>query len=163
LLLAWPAQFAHAPPVVPHAEAAVPTTHVPELQQPPLQNCDDEQDVVHVVPLHAYPGGQSEVKRQLSVHCPLWQVAPPLQAYGEPQPPQLFTSLVKSTHAPLQRLKPLRQVSVQEPETHVGSALGTLVEQVTPHIPQLLVSLEVLTHAPPQRVGVDAGQPEAHA
>jgi hypothetical protein len=39
LLLAWPVQLVHAPPVVPQAEAAVPVTQVPdEEQQPPLQS-----------------------------------------------------------------------------------------------------------------------------
>jgi hypothetical protein len=75
----------------------------------------------------------------------------------------LFASLVKSTQAPLHRLNPVRHVIVQEPETHAGRALATLVEQNVPHTPQFLGSVVVSTQAPLQRVGVVAGQPDAHA
>jgi hypothetical protein len=75
----------------------------------------------------------------------------------------LFESVVKSTQAPLHRVNPLLQVIVQEPETHAGWALATLVEQTTLQVPQFFVSVEVLTQAPLQRVGVVAGQPDAHA
>jgi hypothetical protein len=162
LLFAWPAQLTQAPPFVPHAEAAVPVTHVPEEQHPPLQSVEEVHDVVHVPPLHAYPGGQSEVRTQLIEQCPPWHVAPPWHAYVEPQPPQLFLSLVKSTHAPLQRLKPLLHAIEQAPDAHAGWALDTLVVQVPPQWPQFFGSVDVSTHAPPQREGVGAGQPDAH-
>jgi hypothetical protein len=163
-LFAWPAQLTQAPPLVPHAAAAVPVTHVPEEeQQPPLQGTDGEHDVVHIPPLHPYPGGQSELRTQLIEQCPLWHVAPPWHAKVEPQPPQLFLSLVKSTQAPLQRLKPLLHASVQAPDAHAAWAFATLVVHVLPHWPQFFGSVDISTHAPPQRAGVVPGHPEAHA
>jgi hypothetical protein len=53
LLLPWVAQSVQAPPLVPHAAAAIPTTHVPPAQQPPLHVWFCEHDVAHVLPLHA--------------------------------------------------------------------------------------------------------------
>jgi hypothetical protein len=53
LLFACVAQSVQAPPLVPQAAAADPTTHVPPAQQPPLHVWFCEHDVVHVLPLHA--------------------------------------------------------------------------------------------------------------
>jgi hypothetical protein len=47
------AQLLHAPPFVPQAVPAVPGTHVPPEQQPPLHVCVGEHEVVHWEPLHA--------------------------------------------------------------------------------------------------------------
>jgi len=47
------AQSVQAPPFVPQAAAAVPTTQMPPAQQPPLHVWSAEHDVVHVLPLHA--------------------------------------------------------------------------------------------------------------
>jgi hypothetical protein len=53
LLFACVAQSVQAPPLVPQAVAADPTTHVPPAQQPPLHVWVGEHDVVHVLPSHA--------------------------------------------------------------------------------------------------------------
>jgi len=68
-LLPCAVQLVHAPPLIPHAVAVVvPATHVPFAQQPPLHGWVCEHDVVHRVPLHAYPGGQLLVMVQVMVH-----------------------------------------------------------------------------------------------
>ena len=56
-----PAHELHIPPEAPHADCEVPTSHVPALQQPPLQSCVDEHALVHacVASSHALPTGQS--------------------------------------------------------------------------------------------------------
>jgi hypothetical protein len=51
-------------PVAPHAAGAVPTWHVPLLQQPPLHGEDALQAVEHVPALQASFAGQSDVDRQ---------------------------------------------------------------------------------------------------
>jgi len=87
----------------------------------------------------------------------------PLQACPDPQPPQLLLLLVKSTHAPLQRLYPLSHAKVHALLTHAGAALATLVVHAWPHVLQLLASLVVLVQVPLQIVGSADVQPEAHA
>jgi hypothetical protein len=53
VLLPCVAQSEQAPPLAPHAAAAIPATHVPPAQQPPLHVWLCEHAVVHVLPLHA--------------------------------------------------------------------------------------------------------------
>jgi hypothetical protein len=67
MLLPCVMQSVHMPPLVPHAAPVVPVTHVPFAQHPPLHIWFCEHDVVHVVPLHAYPAGQLVVMSQLVV------------------------------------------------------------------------------------------------
>jgi hypothetical protein len=162
LLVPCVAQSLHAPPFVPHAAAAVPVTQVPFAQQPPLHAWVAEHAVVHVPPLHAYPGGQSDVNVHVVVHWPLWHVMPPEHAWADPQPPQLFGSFAKLAQTPLHSVKPGSHVKVHAPPTQPGCALATLVEQVRPQAPQLFVSVCASTQAPPQRVLAAAGQPDAH-
>jgi len=68
------AQFAHAPPLVPQALAAVPPTHVVPLQQPPLHGVSfaTPHAVEHVCVwvLHALPAGQSVAEPQPQVSVP---------------------------------------------------------------------------------------------
>jgi hypothetical protein len=111
------------------------------------------------VPLHSVgvAVGQPET------HVELEQTGvPPPQAWAKPQPPQSLASLVKSTHAPLQRLYPLLHAKVQAPALHAGVALATRVEHTLPHVMQLLGSLVRFTQLPLQIVGAAVVQPEAH-
>jgi hypothetical protein len=87
----------------------------------------------------------------------------PLQACPDPQPPQLWLSVEKNTHAPLQRLYPLAHAKVHALLTHAGAALATSVEHALPHVLQLLASLVRFVQVPLQIVGVADVQPEAHA
>ncbi len=100
------AQLEQAPPFAPQAELARPATHVPDEQQPPLQVCVDEHEVVHVPVdvLHAYPDGQSDAFAQTAVHVPFLHVLPLGQTNADPHPPQSLLSVMKLVHVPLQRL-----------------------------------------------------------
>jgi hypothetical protein len=80
-----------------------------------------------------------------------------------PHLPQLFLSLVVSTQAPLQDVKPLLQVKPHVLPLQVGLAFATVVEQTLPHVLQLLRSVAVSTQVPPQRIGVDPEHPDMHA
>jgi hypothetical protein len=88
---------------------------------------------------------------------------PPLHACVAPQPPQLLTSLVKFTHAPLQRVYPLLHVKLHALPVQLAVALATAVVHAWPHVLQLLTSLVVSTQLPLQSVGATVGQPDAHA
>lgn len=62
-------QLAHRPPLLPHAVVPVPAWHVPPVaaeQHPPLHDCVELHDVVHVLVVvsHASSAGQSEAVRQ---------------------------------------------------------------------------------------------------
>ena len=94
--------------------------------------------------------------------CAALQVAPPVQANVEPQPPQLLLSFAKSTQAPLHRVYPLSHAKVQAPLAHCAVALAMLVEHGFPHLPQSLTLLVVSTHVLLQSVGVEDAQAEAH-
>jgi hypothetical protein len=85
---------------------------------------------------------------------------PPLHA--RPQPPQLFLSLVVSTHPPAHGVKPELQVNEHELAMHAGCAFATPVVQVLPHVLQFARSLVASTHVPPQRSGAAAGHPDTH-
>jgi hypothetical protein len=87
-----------------------------------------------------------------------WQADPP--THVDPHAPQLALSVVVSTHAPAQRVKPLLHVNVHALETHTGDALATVVAQAAPQVLQSLALLVRSTHVVPQSVGVAAGQPE---
>jgi len=102
--------------------------------------------------------GQPETHAELS-HTGV----PPLHAWPAPQPPQSALSLEKSTHAPLQSVYPLLQVTAHALATHAAVPWVTPVEHPWPHVPQLPTSLVVSTHVPLQRVGVLPGHPDAHA
>ncbi len=96
------------------------------------------------------------------VHTELTHCSLPLQAYGEPQPPQLLLSLWKFTHAPLQRVNPLLHAKLQALSTQSAVALAMLVEHTVVHVLQWLTLLVVSKQVPLHRVGVAAGQPETH-
>jgi hypothetical protein len=101
---------------------------------------------------------------QPETHAEFWHTGvPPLHTYADPQPPQLLSSFVKLTQAPLQRVYPLLQVNVHELPAHAGAALAMLVEHAVAHVPQWFTLVVVSTHVPLQSVGVPAGQPETHA
>jgi hypothetical protein len=90
-----------------------------------------------VVSTHAPPQSVGVATGQPETHTEFWHSGvPPLQAYVDPQPPQSSLSLVKSTHAPLQRVYPLLHVKVHAPETHAAVALAMPVEQAFVHEPQ---------------------------
>jgi hypothetical protein len=84
--------------------------------------------------------------------------------HGTPQPPQLLSSLVSSTHAPAHGEYPsivshwYPQVAVAQ----VGDACATLVVQTIPHMPQLFGSVCLLVHVLPQRSGVVPVHVDAH-
>ena len=67
-------------------------------------------------------------------HCPALHDMPVPQRM--PQPPQFAASVVRSTHAPEQSVKPPLQAMPQLPCAHVGSACSTLVVHLLPHCPQ---------------------------
>jgi hypothetical protein len=75
-----PAQLPHAPPLFPHWPGAVPATHLPPAQHPPLQGCAALHAVVHrcVVASHAVSAGQSATELQPQI------VAPPLVVHCVP-------------------------------------------------------------------------------
>jgi hypothetical protein len=131
-------QFSHCPPVPPHWLSTSPCTHTPAEQQPPLQACVPEHDVVHapVDASHDSPDAQSVGREQPGTHVPPLQVLPLLHANVEPQPPQLLPSFAKSTQVPLQRVDPLLHVNEHPLATHSDVALATLVEQEVEHVPQ---------------------------
>jgi len=88
------AQFVQAPPLVPHAFAAVPPTHVTPLQQPPLHGVSfaapHAVEHVCVCVLHELPEGQSVAAPQPQVSVPdsqTWPAALVLQlAHRAPFP-----------------------------------------------------------------------------
>jgi hypothetical protein len=73
---AWPAadavQLVQAPPLGPHAPAAVPGWQLVPSQQAPLHASPPEQEVPHFLPEHACPVGQSPAAPQPHVP-PSWQ------------------------------------------------------------------------------------------
>jgi hypothetical protein len=162
-LFAWELHGTQAPPPVPHAEPERPDTQLPFWQQPPWQAWFALHDVVHVVPLHAYPEGQSVVVEHRLVHAPDTQVWVKPQTCPTPQPPQLFGSDVTSTQAPPHIVYPVSHTKVHEPPLQTGVAWLTLVVHDLPQPPQLVRSVAVFVQPPPQRDGVEAGQPEEQA
>ena len=94
VLLGCAEQLTHPPPLVPHAPAAVPPTHVPFAQQPPWHAWPELHVVVQVVPLQAWPKGQSVVLEQRLVQMPPEQICVSPQTCPPPHPPQLFESEV---------------------------------------------------------------------
>lgn len=78
-------------------------------------------------------------------HAPAMQIAPPAQV--TPQAPQLAVSVLGSTHAPAQSVRPGGQLAVQAPFEQTCTA-----SQRTPQAPQLAGSLSVSVQATPQRV-----------
>jgi hypothetical protein len=130
----------HALPQVPQSDTLlVVSTQVP-LQR---DGVADGQPETHVDPAHTG--------------------VPPLHACVDPHPPQLLASLVKFTHAPLQRVYPLLHVKPHALFAQTAVALATAVVHAWPHVLQLLTSLVVSTQVPLQRLGATAGQPDAHA
>jgi hypothetical protein len=87
--------------------------------------------VLHVPPLHALPA-----------------------AHAFAQPPQCAVSLVVSTHAPLQSVRPAPQVAV-----HIPALQTAPVPHEVPQLPQFLGSLEMSTQSSPHAVR-PAGHPE---
>jgi hypothetical protein len=75
-----PAQAPHVAPPVPQSDAVVPDWHIVPSQQPPLHWPAPVHDVVHTLPLHAVPMGQSVMVLQ-----PQW---PATQAVPLPFPAQ---------------------------------------------------------------------------
>jgi hypothetical protein len=131
------AQSKHCPPVAPHAEPASPPTHIPPEQQPPLHGAGPTHDFVQRDPLHAYPGGQSELRMHEHAKAPPdpaahLGVVPP---HATPHPPQL-DAVVKATHALLQAMVPPVHVNVHVPPTHAGCALATVVLHSCSQLPQ---------------------------
>jgi hypothetical protein len=116
---------AQRPPFVPHAPAAVPATHDPPEQHPPLHGLDDPHAVEHEPPLHARPGRQSDAVAQ--PHVPVVSHARPfaLPAQGTQAPPLRPHAaldvpgwqLVPSQQPPLQ-VRPPPQVVLQVPALH---------------------------------------------
>jgi hypothetical protein len=82
---------------------------------------------------------------------------PPLHVC--PQDEQFFGSLVSLTHAPLQRVYPLLQVSPQLPPEQDGAPFAT-EGHACPQLPQLFTSVVVLVHVPPHNVGVPDVHPD---
>jgi hypothetical protein len=76
------------------------------------------------VPLHSV--GVADGQPETHVEFEHTGVAP-LQAWADPQPPQLLLSLAKSRHAPLQALYPPLHAKVHALELHAAVALATLV------------------------------------
>ncbi len=93
----------------------------------------------------------------LSMHAPDWHDSPAAQANVEPHPPQLLLSVCSSTHAPLQRAKPVLHVKVHLLEAHADAAFA--MEHALPQWPQLDTLLVMSTHEPLQSVWL-AGQPD---
>ena len=80
----------------------------------------------------------------------------PPSAHWALQPPQLSSSLVVSTQAPLQFVSPAPQVTVQTPREQTGAVGG----QTLPQAPQLKGSLWLAVQTPPlQRIPL-LGQPQ---
>lgn len=111
-----PEQLLHAPPLLPHCPLVVPATHLPPLQQPPLQGCVALHVPVHrwVVVSHAASAGQSatelhpqNVLAPLVTHCTpagldaqlVHAEAPPVIAHAAP--------VVPCTQAPALQQPPL--------------------------------------------------------
>jgi len=132
--LAGPGQVEHD--VVPHEAVLV------LLEQVPPQSC--------------VPPGQA--------HFPEAQCFPPVHANEAPQPPQLLSSLLWSTHPPAHGVYP-SDVSHVYPHValeHVGDACATLVVQTFPHMPQLFASVCLFVQLMPQRSGVVPVHVDAH-
>jgi hypothetical protein len=94
-------------------------------------------------------------------HPLLEQVALPLAMPAQtlPQVPQLFRSVLVSTHALPQRMNGAVHWKSQVPPLHTDLPLVG-AEQTTPHLPQLEVALEVSTHEPLQLVSVPQSVPQ---
>jgi hypothetical protein len=88
------------------------------------------------IPQFIVLGGQAQT--------PMLHTAPPVQA--SPHPPQLFTSVIVSTQAPVQFVVPAGHIVVHIPAQTCG-AVHMMV-----HIPQFWGSVAVLTQTPPQSV-----------
>ena len=162
VLLGCVEQLTQAPPLVPQAPAAVPPAHVPFEQQPPWHPWPELHAVVHVVPLQAWPKGQSVVFEQRLVHVPPEQICVSPQTCPPPHPPQLLGSDVKSTQPPAHAVSPVLQEYEHALPLQVGVALPTDVVHAWPHDPQLVTSFAVFVQPPPHRDGVDAGHPDEH-
>ena len=124
----------------------VPLWQVPEPAPPPLSQAVPVSGVVLPQPvagsqaaaaLHASPAAQVT---GVCTHWPLAQASvvqalPSVQPW--PQDPQLLASVVRSTQAPLQRVKPAKQVIWHWPPTQLGVAFAAAV-QLLPQLPQLV-------------------------
>ena len=113
---------------------------LPCAQQVPLQQASGEQQVP---PQQTLPAAQQVFSLQQTPdgqQVPLQQTLPCAQ--DMPQPPQLFGSLLVSTHWPLQRLN-------GGAHTHRPFWHASLAAHQCPQVPQLLRSLLVSTHIVP--------------
>jgi hypothetical protein len=114
-----------------------------------------------VVSTHVLPHSVGVEPEQPDTHVdPEHAGVLPLQAWLHM--PQLFLSVLVSTHAPLQSVYPLLHVKVHALFTHAAWALATLVEQTFPQVLQSFRLLVVSTQVPPQSAGVEPEQPEVH-
>jgi hypothetical protein len=145
LQLVWPEGHWHAPPT--H------TSPVGQLVPQVLQLFGSVWRFVQVPVQSLVPVAQAQLE--------LWQLLPPVHL--APHAPQLLSSLVTSTQAPLQSRKPGLHAKVQALMAQTGTALATVVVHALPHVLQLIALLDGSMHDVPQRVGVAAGQPDAHA
>jgi hypothetical protein len=147
-----------------HAGLHAPATHVElpssggvqETSQPP-QWARSEARVTQAPAHSACPAGQSSTHWLLAQTLPVAHVAPHF--------PQFFGSLLVSTHASPQAVKPSRHVCAHSPAAQFADAFwfGT---QARPQAPQLAPSAARSTHASPQRTSSSAHtksqDPEAH-
>jgi hypothetical protein len=105
-------------PLAPHAAGAVPTWHVPPLQQPPLQGEDVLQAVEHVPALQASFAGQSDADKQPQRPATQWLVPVPEHgAHDWPFVPHT-ESLSVVTHVPVVSQQPPAQFAEVHLSTH---------------------------------------------
>jgi hypothetical protein len=95
---------------------------------------------------------------QLLMQPPLTQAAfAPVHAWAAPHPPQLFLSVIVSTHdvppsPPVHEVKPVLQATPQVLAEQVEWALSWVVEHAWLQLPQFPGSVRVSMQPPPQSV-----------
>jgi hypothetical protein len=153
--------FTHAVP-----QTTFPTTLHACTQLVPLHVTVPPVGLAHIVQLgpHAATSFATHVPEHVRIplahwHEPTVQCWPPAHAF--PHPLQLLSSLVSSTHAPLQSVYPLLQAIVQTLAAHFGWPWTTPPQECM-QVAQLLGSVAVSTHVPPQSDGVEPEQPVTH-